>query len=39
MPWCPKGKCEYHEGFSNCSDCECELVEVLESIKEEMPIN
>ena len=35
MPWCPKCKCEYREGFSNCSDCECELVEVLESTKEE----
>ena len=35
MSWCPKCKCEYRTGFTNCSDCGCELVEVLESTKEE----
>ena len=31
MPWCPKCKNEYREGFTNCSDCGCELVELLEA--------
>ena len=35
MSWCPKCKYEYREGFTNCSDCGCELVEVLESTKKE----
>ncbi|MGH4140623.1 hypothetical protein [Clostridium sp.] len=35
MSWCPKCKCEYREGFTTCSDCGCELVEVLESTKDE----
>lgn len=35
MSWCPKCKYEYREGFTNCSDCGCELVEVLESTKDE----
>lgn len=34
MSWCPKCKYEYDEGFTNCSDCGCELVEVLESAKD-----
>lgn len=34
MLWCPKCKCEYREGFTNCSDCGLELVEVLESEKD-----
>ena len=35
MSWCPKCKCEYRTGFTICSDCGCELVEALESTKEE----
>ena len=27
MPWCPKCKSEYREGFTICADCGCELVE------------
>ncbi len=30
MPWCPKCKVEYQEGFSECSDCKSNLVESLE---------
>ena len=29
MPWCPKCKSEYREGFRACADCGCELVETL----------
>jgi hypothetical protein len=29
MPWCPKCKIEYREGFSKCADCEVDLVEEL----------
>ena len=35
MSWCPKCKYEYREGFTTCSDCGCDLVEVLESAKDE----
>ena len=38
MSWCPKCKCEYREGFTHCSDCGCELVEVLEPEKDEQII-
>lgn len=27
MPWCPKCKSEYREGFTVCADCGCSLVE------------
>lgn len=27
MPWCPKCKSEYREGFTVCADCGCELVQ------------
>ena len=27
MPWCPKCKNEYREGFKVCADCGCDLVE------------
>ena len=30
MPWCPKCKVEYQEGFTVCSDCRHELVEQAE---------
>lgn len=33
MPWCPKCKAEYQEGFHVCSDCNVELVETLEEEK------
>lgn len=35
MSWCPKCKYEYREGFTTCSDCGCELVEMLEATKDE----
>ena len=30
MPWCPKCKNEYREGFTVCADCHVELVDSLE---------
>lgn len=27
MPWCPKCRSEYKEGFTKCSDCNVDLVE------------
>ena len=27
MPWCPKCKSEYREGFTVCADCGCQLVD------------
>jgi hypothetical protein len=35
MPWCPKCKAEYQDGYSTCRDCGCELVEELEQEKQE----
>lgn len=32
MPWCPKCKSEYREGFTRCIDCETDLVESLSDI-------
>lgn len=29
MPFCPKCRCEYREGFTYCPDCECDLVDSL----------
>lgn len=29
MPWCPKCKNEYKEGYSVCADCGCSLVDEL----------
>jgi hypothetical protein len=34
MPWCPKCKTEYREGFTVCSDCGSPLVEAM---KEDRP--
>lgn len=36
MPWCPKCKAEYQDGYSTCRDCGCELVEELEVDEPEM---
>lgn len=33
MPYCPKCKYEYKEGFTVCSDCGVELVDSLDDIK------
>lgn len=30
MPWCPKCRVEYREGFNMCPDCEQELVDELQ---------
>lgn len=32
MPWCPKCKTEYRDGFTTCADCNVELVEELETL-------
>ena len=29
MPFCPKCRAEYREGFTRCSDCDVELVDEL----------
>lgn len=29
MPWCPKCKCEYREGITECADCKVALVDEL----------
>jgi len=33
MPWCPKCRAEYRQGFKICSDCNTDLVDELEQIK------
>lgn len=35
MPFCPKCKNEYREGFTVCAECKCELVDSLTLTKEE----
>lgn len=35
MPWCPKCRIEYSEGFDTCSDCNEKLVEKLEGMPED----
>ena len=35
MPWCPKCKNEYKEGYDTCADCGCKL---MDSIGEEMVV-
>ena len=34
MPWCPKCKAEYREGFTECSTCHVPLVDTLPEEKE-----
>src|SRR5690554_154322 len=36
MPWCPKCKLEYREGFKRCSDCDIELVKELEQEEDQV---
>lgn len=38
MPWCPKCGYEYKTGYTVCSDCNVELVESLELLKEDEEI-
>ncbi|MGE5416920.1 MAG: hypothetical protein ACM3UZ_09185 [Acidobacteriota bacterium] len=33
MPWCPKCRVEYRDGFKTCSDCDAELVDKLPEIE------
>ena len=35
---CPKCKCEYQEGYTVCSDCECELIEIPKVAEEDIPV-
>ncbi len=35
MPWCPKCKAEYREGFTECSTCRVPLVDTLPEENEE----
>ena len=37
MPWCPKCKNEFQEGYTICSDCKVELVENLPEVEEFIP--
>ena len=37
MPWCPKCKNEFQEGYTLCSDCKVELVEELSEVEEFIP--
>lgn len=36
MPWCPKCRTEYREGFKTCNDCRVELVEDLGEVKPDL---
>jgi hypothetical protein len=36
---CPKCKCEYQVGYTVCSDCECELINVPEVDYEDRAVN
>ena len=35
MPFCPKCKNEYREGFTHCAECKFELVDSLEDLLED----
>ena len=37
MPWCPKCKNEFQEGYTICSDCKVDLVEALPEVEEFIP--
>ncbi len=37
MPWCPKCKNEFQEGYSTCSDCKVDLVDELPVVEEFIP--
>lgn len=37
MPWCPKCRNEYREGFTLCAECGVELVDSLEESDEQKP--
>ena len=37
MPWCPKCKNEYREGFTECAECGCRLVESIQPEEAEQP--
>ncbi|MGE5404205.1 MAG: hypothetical protein ACM3PP_04635 [Candidatus Saccharibacteria bacterium] len=39
MPWCPKCRVEYREGFKECSDCQVDLVDKLPEIDLPSPEN
>lgn len=39
MPYCPKCRVEYREGFSVCSDCDVDLVDKLPEIEPPSPEN
>ena len=34
MPWCPVCKNEYREGYTHCNDCDVDLVDSLEEVRE-----
>ncbi|NMB98208.1 MAG: hypothetical protein GYA02_16645 [Clostridiaceae bacterium] len=36
MPWCPRCRKEYREGFTKCSDCRSELTNQLQEIENGM---
>lgn len=38
MPWCPKCRNEYREGFTVCADCGAELVDELGEFEEELSV-
>jgi len=33
---CPNCGCEYREGFTTCSDCKCDLIEVPDAPKDDV---
>lgn len=35
MPFCPKCRNEYREGFKVCAECKCELVDSLEALEKQ----
>ena len=35
MPFCPKCKIQYRDGFTVCSDCKVSLVDNLSEVKED----